>query len=293
MALSKVVPAASALALDGRVAVVVGATRGIGKGIALELAQAGALVYVAGRTVDPTDGRPGSLVETVRDIEEAGGRAVAVRCDATDDASLAGLVGAVREGSGRLDLLVNSAFDSGSFRHTIGIPFWESPVALWDDVVDLGTRAAYAACVLAAPLMLETDGIGLIVNVSGRAAQRYRYNVAYGVGKAALDRITADMAVDLRGKGVAVVSLWPATIRTENIEAMAARNDPLLVNLPGWEEYETPSYVGRSVVALAGNPGFALGRSGTPVWSAELGAIFGFTDEHGRTHPVAEWPNPV
>jgi dehydrogenase/reductase SDR family protein 1 len=206
---------------------------------------------------------------------------------------VAALIAAVRAGSGRLDVLVNSAFDSGSFSRTIGIPFWASPVTVWDDVIDLGTRAAYAASALAAPLLLESDGIGLIVNVSGRAAQRYRYNVAYGVGKAALDRITADMAVDLRGKGVAVVSLWPATIRTEHIEEMAARDDPLLAGLPGWEGFETPRYVGRSVVALAAEPGFALGRSGTPVWSAELGAIFGFTDEHGRPHPVPEWPNPV
>ena len=158
----------AAAKLNGRVAVVVGASRGIGKGIAVELALAGARVYAAGRTVEARPGPSGSLAETVALIEELGGWAEAVRCDATDDDDLAALVARVRDEEGRLDVLVNAAFDTPGFRSTIDVPFWELPVSVWRDVFDLGTRSMYVACVYATPLMLAGDG-GLIVNISARA----------------------------------------------------------------------------------------------------------------------------
>jgi dehydrogenase/reductase SDR family member 1 len=273
--------------LDGRVAVVIGATRGIGKGIARELADAGAVVYVAGRTLEPMEGRVGSLVETVAAIEDAGGEAVAVRCDVGDDASIAGLFERVRAERGQLDVLVNSAFDSFTFRATLGVPYWELPVTLWDDVVDLGTRSAYAACVHATPLLLQSEH-GLIVNVSGRGAGRYRYNVAYGVGKAALDRMTADMAVDLEASAVTVVSVWPGTIRTEHLDAMIERGDEwALTTLGDVDAMETPRYVGRCVAALAADPD-ARARTGRHWWIAELGAAYAVVDEHGRPHDLPE-----
>jgi dehydrogenase/reductase SDR family member 1 len=274
-------------ALDGRVAVVIGATRGIGKGIALELAAAGAVVYAAARTVEPVAGRVGSLAETVAAIAADGGEAHAIGCDVGDDAAVAALFERVQAERGRLDVLVNCAFDSFAFRETIGVPFWELPVSIWHDVVDLGTRSAYVACVHAVPLLLASDG-GLIVNVSARGANRYRYNVAYGVGKAALDRMTADMAVDLEGRGVAVVSVWPGTIRTEHIDHMVEQGDEwALTTLGDIDAMETPRYVGRCVTALAADPD-AGSRSGTRCWIAELGAAYGVVDEHGRTHDLPE-----
>ena len=185
--------------LDGRVAVVIGASRGIGKGIAVELALAGAHVVVAGRTLDPAPGPSGSLAETVALIAELGGGAEAVRCDVTDDEQIAALFARIGERSGRLDVLVNAAFDTPGFRSTIDVPFWELPISIWHDVVDLGTRSIYVACAHATPLMLGGGG-GTIVNISARGAETYRYNVAYGVGKAAVDRMTRDMAHELRDR---------------------------------------------------------------------------------------------
>lgn len=273
--------------LTGRVAVVVGASRGIGKGIAVELALAGAHVVAAGRTLEPTSGPSGSLAETIATVVELGGSAEAVRCDATDDDAVEALFEGVRADHGRLDVLVNAAFDTPGFRSTIDVPFWELPVSVWRDVFDLGTRSMYVACAHATPLMLAGDG-GTIVNISARGAGRYRYNVAYGVGKAAVDRMTSDMAHELRDRGVAVVSVWPGTTRTEHIDAMHARGDRwAAVNAANAEAMETPRYVGRGIAALVADPG-VMNRSGHRYWAAELAADYGVTDEFGRTHPIPE-----
>jgi dehydrogenase/reductase SDR family protein 1 len=274
-------------ALKGKVAVVTGASRGIGKGIAVELGAAGATVYLTGRTVRPAGGSPGSLAETAAEIEAAGGVSVAVGCDHASDSDVAALFDQIGDEQGRVDLLVNCVFNSFAFRSTIGRPFWDLPISAWHDVVDLGTRSAYVASAHSAPLMFGGDG-GLIVNISARGAERYRYNVVYGVGKAALDRMTADMALDLRDRAVAVVSLWPSTIRTEHMDAMFAAQDPwALANFPDPDLLETPRFVGRAVAALASDPN-VMARTGGRYWAAEIAADYGLVDEFGRTHPVPE-----
>ena len=271
--------------LAGAVAVVIGASRGIGKGIAFELAGAGAHVYAAGRTLE--DGpRPGSLRRTAREIEAAGGTCSPLRCDASDDAAVAALFERVRSDQGRLDVLVNSAFDAHAFGASIGERFWELPVSIWRDVVDVGTRSAYVAAVHATPLLIAGGG-GLIVNISGRGASRYRYNVAYGVGKAALDKMTSDMAEELREQSVAVVSLWPNGTRTEDYGEISSTLGDRLAVYGTPEVMETPRYVGRSVVALATDRQ-VLEKSGRHLWVAALGAEYGFTDEYGDTHAIPE-----
>jgi dehydrogenase/reductase SDR family protein 1 len=272
-------------ALQGAVAVVAGASRGIGKGIALELGAAGAHVVVSGRTLEARPGaKPGSLEETAAEIVGAGGSAMPVRCDFTDDSDVAALFAGVNNEHGSLDILVNSVFNALEFSGSIGRRFWELPVDTWREVVDVGTRSAYVAAVHAAPMLLGSER-GLIVNVSGRAAERYLYNVPYGVGKAALDKMTRDMAEELRDDAVAVVSIWPNVTRTENVDASSANGSSLSDTFGDLDLLETPRYSGRAVVALAADDG-VMDRTGGRFWVAELGLDYGLTDENGRSHPI-------
>jgi NAD(P)-dependent dehydrogenase (short-subunit alcohol dehydrogenase family) len=259
--------------LDGRVAVVAGASRSIGMGAAVELGAAGAFVYALGRTLAPGTGEAkGSLSETVQQIESLGGRGVAIACDCADDRSLAEVMARVRSEQGRLDVLVNSVFSAPQFGPTVGKRFWETPASLWREVIDVGAGSAYLASRHAAPLLIATaqeqGRPTLIVNVTGRGAVRYRYNVLYGVGKAATERLTRDCALDLKDQGVAVASIWP-------------NGHPVDPAHP-----ETPRYNGRGVAALAADPD-VMQRSGGHFWTAELGRDYGFTDEFGHTHEVA------
>jgi NAD(P)-dependent dehydrogenase (short-subunit alcohol dehydrogenase family) len=259
--------------LEGKVAIVAGASRGIGMGAAVELGAAGAFVYALGRTLDPGTGdRAGSLRETVEQIEALGGRGVAIACDCTNEDAVVAVIERALAEHGRLDVLVNSVFSAPSFGAAIGKRFWEMPTDVWRSVVDLGARSAYVASVRATPHLIATaktqGSPTLIVNVTGRGAVRYRYNVVYGVGKSATERQTRDMALDLANENVAVVSIWP------NGHAL----DP--------SKPETPRYNGRGIVALAADPK-VMDKSGQHFWTAALGAEYGFTDEFGHTHPIA------
>jgi len=264
--------------LEGRVAIVTGASRGVGKGCALELGAAGATVYVTGRTM--TEGAaplPGTVTATADEIAQAGGRAFAVRCDHRDDAQVEALFERVASEQGRLDLLVNNAFLIPK-ELISGLPFWRVPLSNWDDMLDVGTRSAYVASVFAAR-MITAARSGLIANISSSGAVEYAWHVAYGVGKAALDRLTADTAHELREHGVAVVSLWPGLVRTERVEATRDALPTLDVG-----NAESPRFTGRAVVALAGDPD-VLRRSGCAFACRELAEEYGFRDVDGRLPP--------
>jgi NAD(P)-dependent dehydrogenase (short-subunit alcohol dehydrogenase family) len=274
--------------LSGKVAVVTGATRGIGKGIALELGAAGATVYVTGRTLEPNAGPlRGSLPETAAEVTDAGGIAVAVQCDHGRDEDVQALFRRVRDEHGSLDLLVNNVFNAPQFDERMGTKFWKQPLSAWDEVIHIGLRSHYVASYYAAPLMLDRGG--LIVNISSAGAQMYSLSVAYGVGKAGLDRMTKDMAIELRKSNVAVVSVWPMVTRTEHVEAMVERSDPKLryTGTTDYSEMESQRFTGRAVVALATDPG-VMGRSGTAASAAQLARDYGFTDVDGRQPPVFE-----
>jgi NAD(P)-dependent dehydrogenase (short-subunit alcohol dehydrogenase family) len=281
--------------LEGRVAVVTGASRGIGKGIALELGAAGATVYLTARTVDPGP-IPGTVGETVAEIEALGGTAVGVTCDHHDDVQVEALFARVKLEQGRLDVLVNNVYSAIDLAPWLGRPFWELPVAAWDQVIDIGVRSHYVASVFATPMLLAAEH-GLIANISSSGSTQYAHNVVYGVGKAALDKMTADMAHELEAHGVAVVSLWPGLVRTEIVELGARRTDDgrSVLDLPGEGTFdladaESPRFVGRGVVALATDPA-VMQRSGTTPTVAALAEAYGFTDVDGRVPGVALRPD--
>ncbi len=269
--------------LRGAVAIVTGASRGVGKGVALGLAEAGATVYVTGRTTGDTaahsiasGGLPGSIDQTAEEVRALGGVGIAVCCDHASDEQVAALFARVHAEQGRLDLLVNNAFAIPEGR--IAGPFWELPVAQWDLMHRVGLRSHYVAAVHAAQIMVPARR-GLIVNVSSFGAKIYAISVAYGVGKAGVDRMSRDMARELRQHNVAAVSLWPGIVRTERPlrEPERLGFDPT--------HGESPTLSGRAVAALAADPQ-VLTRSGEALVVAELAVAYDFTDLDG-TRPAS------
>ncbi|HEY3465508.1 MAG TPA: SDR family NAD(P)-dependent oxidoreductase [Amycolatopsis sp.] len=268
--------------LAGKIAVVTGASRGVGKGIALELGAAGATVYVTGRS-ESAGPLPGTIGETAAEVTRLGGTGVAVRCDHHDDDQVAAVFARVRDDHGRLDVLVNNVFSAPDLARWLNRPFWELPVSAWDEVLGIGARSHYVASVFAAPLLFAA-GRGLVVNVSSSGAVSYQQNTVYGVGKAAVDKMTADMAVELKPHDVAVVSLWPGLVRTELL-ATAARfteDGRAVLDIPGAGEFdlgaaESPRFAGRGVAALAADPG-VLEHTGQVRTTAGLAQRYGFPD---------------
>jgi NAD(P)-dependent dehydrogenase (short-subunit alcohol dehydrogenase family) len=261
-------------ALDGKVAIVTGASRGIGKGCALELGAAGATVYVTGRTLkEGAAPLPGTIGATAEEVDALGGQGVAIRCDHRNDEQVEALFRRVEEEHGRLDVLVNNAFLIPK-ELTSGLPFWETPVSNWDDMIDVGTRSAYVATRLAARIMVPAKS-GLIANVSSSGAAEYAWHVAYGVGKAALDRVTADTAHELRDHGVTVVSLWPGLVMTERIQRVGEAMPALDTS-----RAESQRFTGRAIAALAADPQ-VQSKTGLALTSRSLADEYGFKDVDG------------
>lgn len=274
-------PSSSERPLAGVVAVVTGASRGVGKGIALGLGEAGATVVVTGRTErSGASALPGSIDETAREVSERGGAGHAIRCDHSDDADVDRLFSEVSSRFGRLDLLVNNVFAIPSF--PLARPFWELPIEAWDTMHRVGLRSHYVASVFATRAMLArpsgdarlAGAHGLIVNVSSWAGVHYAINVAYSVGKGALDRLSRDGARELRPHRVAMVSLVPGIVRTERVLAD--------VDGMGWDlsNAESPLFSGRAVAAL-GRDRELMTRSGKALVVAELATELDFVDEGG------------
>lgn len=263
-----------------RIIVVTGASRGAGKGIALALAQPGTTVYVTGRTVDPgTVELPGTIGETAAEITRRGGTGVAVAVDHADDRQAAALFDRVRAEHGRLDLLVNNAIALPN-RLTAKGPFWNKGLELLD-LHEVGLRSTYVATYYAAPLLAETGG-GLVVNTSSFGGTCYMHGPAYGSGKAAVDKMAHDMAVDFAPFDVAVVSLWMGLLKTERTLAAFDANPSMYEGLAATAE--SVEFPGRVIDALSRDPK-RMERSGQVLVGAELALELGVTDVDGNQPP--------
>ena len=204
------------LRLAGKVAVVTGASRGIGKGIAVALGAQGATVYVTGRTLTAGAGRlPGTVGETAAEVDRRGGMGVAVQVDHCCDDQVAGLFDQVRREQGRLDILVNNAFAIPQDL-VEPKPFWKKPLSNWE-MVDVGVRSNFVAAWHAAQIMVPQHS-GLIVAISGYTGVTYTYGVLFGMCKSAVDRMARDMAIELQPHNVASLSLWQGLTYTERAQ---------------------------------------------------------------------------
>ncbi len=264
--------------LAGQIAVVTGASRGIGKGIALELGAAGATVYLTGRTVvEGSSEFPGTIGATADEVTQLGGKGIAIQCDHGDDDQIIALFERIRNEEGRVDILVNNVFTAPSGRAILqGGSFWEFPIGIWDGFIHVGCRSHYVSSHEAVPLMIERKK-GLIVNISSFAGAAYAFNLAYGVGKAAVDRGATAMAEELRDHKVTCASQWPGWVRTEHL-LQQARDGYVPFSV---ENGESPRFTGRAVVALASDPE-RMQRTGQVMIVADLGREYGFTDIDGR-----------
>ena len=272
--------------LTGKVAVVTGASRGIGKGIALALAEAGATVYVTGRTVNEGDYYlPGTVGGTAAECDArgvaSGGKGIAVPCDHSDDAAVAALFERVRTEQGRLDILVNNAFAlPDDLLEPLG--FWDKPLSNWD-MIEVGVKSNFVAAWHAARIMVP-QGSGLIVAISGYAAVTYTYGVLFGTSKTAVGRMTRDMAVELKPHNVAAVTLWQGLTLTEKAKDNLAKvADKMTGSITG-QKGSSVEHPGRVIAALACDPAI-MKRSGGEFITAELADEYGVIDIDGE--PVA------
>lgn len=289
--------------LSGAVCLVTGASRGIGKGIALELGKQGATVYVTGTTstkssakgrfvADEESGGPGTIEDTAEEITRAGGKGIGVLCNHAVDDDVRACMDQIQQEHGRLDILVNNCFrlPRGGVQQLYK-PFWDQGPEIWDTIHTVGLRSHFVATSLAMPLLRAAQQsphravprpfIGMVSSFGGLT---YTFNVPYGVGKAGVDRLAKDMAIELTPENICVVSFWPGLVDTERTQESVKNGD--------WEKYvqlpldkaETPAFTGKAVVATAMDSE-NMKKSGTPQIVAELAQEYDFYDINGKRPP--------
>ncbi len=284
------------------IAIVTGASRGAGRGIATELGAAGATVYVTGRSqrhrpattyqqiqsLSNLEQLPGSIEQTAEDVTAAGGRGIAVACDHTDEAQVRAVFERVRAEQGRLDVLVNNAWGGHeTFDGNFTAPFWERPMANWDAMMDRGVRNHLLASHHAAPWFVQ-QGRGLIVTTTFWDRDRYMAgNLFYDLAKASMTRLAFGMAEELRAHNVASVAVSPGWMRTEFVLAGHQTDETQWQSVPALARTESPRYLGRAVVALASDPNI-MAQSGQVLRVGDLARVYGFTDIDGRVPPPFE-----
>jgi len=273
------------MSLHNKICLVTGASRGIGRGIALALGSEGATVYITGRTLELTSKAPGSLNITAEEVNARGGVAIPVQCDHGVDEEIHRLFDKIKKDHGRIDLLVNNAYKGvNTIIKNSPVPFWEQPVESWDDCIHVGLRCHFIAAQDAAKMMVNQKD-GLIVNVSSAGALFNFFTTPYGVGKAGLDKMSEMCGKELKEHNVTCVSLWPGLVQTETL--MAAKDQLEKNEIEGvklkMSRGETVEYAGRAIVGLMNDKNLPA-KSGKTIGTADLGAEYGFTDVDGRTH---------
>jgi NAD(P)-dependent dehydrogenase (short-subunit alcohol dehydrogenase family) len=263
------------------VAVVTGASRGAGRGIAIALGAHGCIVYVTGRTLKTGDAPlPGTIYETAEAVTAAGGLGIPVRVDHGEDRQVAALFEQVATEQGRLDILVNNAFAAHDQMTAPGT-FWEKPLGLVD-MWKVGLRGAYVSSWYAAPIFARQRH-GLIVFTSAPGSKHYVFGPTYGVHKAGLDKMAADMAVDFRDYDVACISLWMGALLTERMQSMLEAEPEKYRHLSA-DNMETPGFTGHIIWAMYRDPEL-MALSGRTVIGAEMALHYGIRDEEGRQPP--------
>jgi NAD(P)-dependent dehydrogenase (short-subunit alcohol dehydrogenase family) len=280
------------------VAIVTGASRGAGRGIAIALGTHGCIVYVTGRSEKTGDhALPGTIYETAAAVTMAGGTGIAVRVDHGDDAQVEALIAQVRREQGRIDILINNAAAVYDELTTPG-HFWEKPLKLVD-MLDVGLRSGYVASYYAAPVMVAQKH-GLVIFTSAAGAVHYVFGPAYGAHKAGMDKFAADMAVDFKDSNVAAISIWMGALLTDRLKMVIASDREKYAYLEN--ACETPEFTGHVIWALYNDPAL-MQMSGQTVIGAEMAVKYGITDEGGRqpssyrdTHkiePRVQYPNII
>ena len=263
-----------------KIAVVTGASRGAGKGIALALGSKGYTVYITGRSQKEGDAPlPGTIGQTAQEVTERGGKGIAVACDCNDPKQVQALFEQVKREQGRLDILVNNATALHDDLIKPG-PFWEKSVDLVG-ILDVGLKSSYLASYYAAPLLVANKR-GLLVNTSSFGARCYMHGPAYGAQKSGLDKMAHDMAHDLRPFNVAAVSIWMGMLRTERTERVIAAEPDKYTALAAM--METPQLTGLVIDALYNDPAL-LAKSGHTLVGAEEAQHYGIQDVNGSQPP--------
>jgi len=255
--------------LQEKIALVTGGTRNVGKGIAIGLGEAGAIVYVTGRSIVDKD---------VKGITSAGGRGIALVCNHENDEEVKKVFEHIKEKEGKLDILVNNAW--GGYNRLRNRKkykgfkwkevFWKQPLELWDEMNNVGVRSNFVASVYASELMLKQKQ-GLIVNISFYASSKYYGNVIYGIAKAAVDKMSMDMAIELKPYNIACISLYPGYI-DDNKKTPNPKK-------------ESSQFIGRAIASLASDKNI-MSKTGNILVAAELAKEYGFKDIDG-TQPIS------